>query len=508
MLIRYSASTPAHLEPEQVSLALSDISTAIAQARSAIVMLGAGASTNAGIADFRSKSTGLYSRQSADAMPSVTTTTTAAAEAAHAPFSDEALSCTSCSQSSTSTQTQNSTQADPTPTQLRSFFTSSSFRDPSTRVRSLKFFASFKTQIDQILEQGPSRGVTSVHRFSGELKAIERLRRVYSQNIDGFETSGGLTNVELGVEGGVERDRGDKAQLHGTVSNARCSECDHSEPCGRSVVEQWARGEMAECRKCQARMQSRSILGKRALRPRSYLRPSIVLYDETIPYSKTIARLANQDISQIDCLLVCGTSLRIGGFVKMVKSFGAAVRSRGGLCVLVNRETVARSWDEVFDYHVMADCDDFVERIKAECKASDPKAWKGVKKRQRAFLRSTLASASTATEATLGATRPPISDLESRGPVSSFPTKICFSQLSDRVERRAPRRPTPTKKKARRTSKRLGTTCTEVESLPDEREAREIALMAEMILKKEERERRRKRMEKSCAGGGGGRVDP
>ncbi|SCZ88440.1 BZ3500_MvSof-1268-A1-R1_Chr2-1g04412 [Microbotryum saponariae] len=485
MLIAYSASTPPHLEPEEVSLALSDSATAIAQARNTIVMLGAGASTKAGIADFRSKGTGLYSRQ----------THHSTSEAAHAPFSDEASSSPRSSQASTSSQFRTSSQDDPTPTQLRSFFSSSSFRNPSTRVQSLEFFASFKNQVDQSLASSPSsRGVTNLHRFLGELKVMRKLGRVYSQNIDGFERSGGLSNVELGAGGGVGRERGDTVQLHGTVQDARCSECDHEEWCGAWVVQEWASGEKAECPKCQAR-------SKRTIRSRSYLRPSIVLYDELIPHSETIVRLANHDILQIDCLLVCGSSLRIDGFVKMARSFAGAVRARGGMCVLVNRERVASSW-EVFHYHVMADCDEFVNRIRTEWRAADPQAWRGVKKRQRAFIRSVMPMTSMVTKGEQNIATHSVADFEHQGRIPSAHTRNCSETRSDLGERSCEIPTRPTKKTRRTGIYRTISARDEIRDEIDMREAREIVLMAETILKKHAR---RKRTEESSAGGRGGR---
>ncbi|KDE04884.1 hypothetical protein MVLG_04743 [Microbotryum lychnidis-dioicae p1A1 Lamole] len=446
MLIAYPASTPPHLEPEEVSLALSDIATAMAQARNTIVMLGAGASTKAGITDFRSKGTGWYSRQ----------TPRSTSEAAHAPFSDEASSSPSSSQASTSSQARTSSQDDPTPTQLRSFFSSSSFRNPSTRVQSLKFFASFKNQVDQSLASSlSSRGVTSLHRFLGELNVMRKLGRVYSQNIDGFERSGGLSNVELGAGAGMGKERGDTVQLHGTVQDARCSECDHEEWCGAWVVQEWASGEK---------------------------------------------RITTSSKSTV---LVCGSSLRIDGFVKMARSFAGAVRARGGMCVLVNRERVASSWEEVFDYHVMADCDDFMDRIRTEWRAADPQAWIGVKKRQRAFIRSIMPMTSTVTKREQNITTQSVADVEHQGPIPSAQTRNCSEPRLVLGERSCEISTRPTKKTRRTTASRKVSAGDEIRDDIDTREAREIVLMAETILKKQAR---RKRAEESSASGGGRRV--
>lgn len=51
-------------------------------------------------------------------------------------------------------------------------------------------------------------------------------------------------------------------------------------------------------------------------------------------------------------MIVMGTSLKIPGFKKLVKEFAKAVKARGGVRVLVNREEIGgkAEWKDVFDY--------------------------------------------------------------------------------------------------------------------------------------------------------------
>lgn len=51
-------------------------------------------------------------------------------------------------------------------------------------------------------------------------------------------------------------------------------------------------------------------------------------------------------------MIVMGTSLKIPGFKKIVKEFGKAVKAKGGLRILVNREEIrGQEWKDVFDYN-------------------------------------------------------------------------------------------------------------------------------------------------------------
>lgn len=85
---------------------------------------------------------------------------------------------------------------------------------------------------------------------------------------------------------------------------------------------------------------------------RSFIRPSIVLYNETSPAASTIGSISISDLkSSPDLCLVFGSSLKIPGFKKLIKEFSKAVKSRGGLCVFVNLvEMNTQEWKKVFDY--------------------------------------------------------------------------------------------------------------------------------------------------------------
>ena len=97
---------------------------------------------------------------------------------------------------------------------------------------------------------------------------------------------------------------------------------------------------------------SRARMSKRAIPSRSYVRPSIVLYDETSAAASSIGSISIADLSSSpDLLIVAGTSLRIPGFKKLVKEFSKAVKSQGGICIFVNREAASsKEWEGVFDF--------------------------------------------------------------------------------------------------------------------------------------------------------------
>ncbi|GAA5863029.1 hypothetical protein JCM1840_002442 [Sporobolomyces johnsonii] len=361
MLVVPFSSAGTAPEPRPTSKALEAITLAVAKSKKAVVLVGAGISTNAGIPDFRSKDAGLYSPASS---------------------------------SSSSTSTSGSTLKGP------ALFSSSVYASPHTTTQHLHFLSNFKSTLDSITSP------TATHGFLNVLKKRGQLRRVYTQNIDGLEEKAGLTAVQIegvritsgrqdepatttGKGKGKEKVDGDFVQLHGSIHRVRCTACDYvavwtDEPEeGRveGIAKVFARGQVAGCPRCEDRAAIRAALSKRSLPARSFLRPAITLYDETSPASVSIGSLSVSDLTLgggPDLMLVMGTSLKIPGFKKITKEFAKAVKAKGGVRVLVNREEIkGQEWKDVFDYQVLADSDSFVNRVVGDWKRTRPRDWVG-----------------------------------------------------------------------------------------------------------------------------------
>lgn len=277
-------------------------------------------------------------------------------------------------------------------------FSASVYASQATTSEHLKLLSDFKDSLDQVTADPP----TATHGLMGLLKRRGQLRRCYTQNIDGLEGRAGLKAVEIeGVKLQKCRDslhqradkgkgkaklEGDFVQLHGSIYRVRCIACDYvaewtdeverdqSEGVGRV----FRRGEVADCPQCSNRGEStiaqdlallhasltlwplrlaaiRAAQRKRSLPSRSFLRPAITLYEENSPAALSIGSLSVSDLTLgggPDLMLVMGTSLKIPGFKKLVKEFGKAVKAKGGLRILVNREEIkGQEWTDVFDYH-------------------------------------------------------------------------------------------------------------------------------------------------------------
>lgn len=145
------------------------------------------------------------------------------------------------------------------------------YSSESTRTQHWSFIASLKSSIDTVLAS-TSQPVTPTHGFMRTLKKRGVLKRVYTQNIDGFEASAGLEAV--GIEGvretsviGIGADKGkgkgkakqwegDFVQLHGSAHRVRCSACEWVGVWEEEHGEAFAVGETVDCPACEERGKS------------------------------------------------------------------------------------------------------------------------------------------------------------------------------------------------------------------------------------------------------------
>ncbi|BGP72668.1 NAD-dependent deacetylase hst3 [Rhodotorula toruloides] len=300
-------------------------------------------------------------------------------------------------------------------------FSYSSLLHPESRSEHFRFMAELRKAARKA-GKGKERedeAPTAFHGFMQRLERTGKLMRVWSQNVDGLEGRAGLDFVDftdaslLDASPGdtsydspdeesssdYERpdwtptrrarkcrrlsplplhpplssatsERGKVVALHGSLGEVVCGVCDWREKWRKRHSKAVRKGRAIPCPQCRGRAHSRLQRSKRLVPPSplSFLRPSILLYDDPITshssLSSSISSLAASDLSAgPDCLIVAGTSLRIPGFRRIVKDVARAVRARDGVCVFVNGEKVGREWDEVFDYHFLGSTDSFALAI-------------------------------------------------------------------------------------------------------------------------------------------------
>lgn len=311
----------ASIAPEE-SIKLNEVIKRIFKSKRSTIITGAGISCNAGIPDFRS-SDGLYNLVK---------------------------------------------QKYPTKsiTKGQDLFDISLFRDEI----SLALFCQF---MESLYLSSLLAHPTETHKFIKTLKEKNKLLRCYTQNIDSIEK---LLHLNVGIdlldvtEKQFTRDWKslDVVQLHGNLHKLSCTQCYSSFDWNLKYQKQLGAGSNPQCNACLIKYQERLYLGKRLTGNIGMLRPDIVLYGEHHPQSELLLQGLNLDLRlKPDLLLIMGTSLKVDGVKKLVKSLSHSIHQRGGKVIFVNKTPLAKaSWDSHIDYEILSDCDDFVRILKRE----------------------------------------------------------------------------------------------------------------------------------------------
>ncbi|KAA8652068.1 hypothetical protein EYZ11_005556 [Aspergillus tanneri] len=221
--------------------------------------------------------------------------------------------------------------------------------------------ASFQDMVRSLSEEAANTSPTAFHHMLARLGQEGRLTRLYTQNIDGIETSMPplATQIPLNVKAPWPR----TIQLHGSLDKMVCQKCRHLRDFDRVMFD---RPDAPECPECSVNNQLRMQTGQRS-HGVGKMRPRIVLYNEHNPDEEAITSVMNADIrSRPDALIVVGTSLKIPGVRRLVKSLCSVIRSRrNGVTMWINNEPpVGKDFEDCWDLMVTGDCED-VARLAA-----------------------------------------------------------------------------------------------------------------------------------------------
>ncbi|KAJ3219216.1 hypothetical protein HDU67_002212 [Dinochytrium kinnereticum] len=301
----------------------------------------------------------------------------------------------------------------------RDLFDASLFRDKTSTKLFYEFMAKLKVMAD-------GARATPTHLFLNQIHSRGRLARWYTQNIDCLEAleekekrrrpkakvssksctkteelcpsegdrdlasspPGLISESSLSDEATPSIDEGPSkpsspsktapilVKLHGDLGSVVCIKCSASFPFSEAYRDEFEEGSPPLCPTCLDHHMIRSAMGKRVLAVGT-LRPNVVLYGEDHRRGGEIATYAMADLKKsLDLLLVIGTSLQVDGARRLVKDIAKRVKAQGGLVVLLNKTPLGKEWDEVFDYHLMGECDRVVEAIEREWTVKGAKAAK------------------------------------------------------------------------------------------------------------------------------------
>ncbi|KAL8997229.1 MAG: hypothetical protein Q9169_003422 [Polycauliona sp. 2 TL-2023] len=216
---------------------------------------------------------------------------------------------------------------------------------------------SFHTMVRGLSELVSEAEPTAFHHLLATLGEQGRLMRLYTQNVDGIDTSLAplATSIPLANKGPWPR----TIQLHGGLEKMVCSKCSHLADFEPALFN----GPVPpSCTHCFEVDKVRTDHAGKRSHGIGRLRPRIVLYNEANPDDEAIGAVVSSDLrARPDAVIVVGTSMKIPGVRRIVREMCGVVRSRrDGLAVWVNHDPppVGKEFEDCWDLVIKGSSDD------------------------------------------------------------------------------------------------------------------------------------------------------
>ncbi|KAF2182173.1 DHS-like NAD/FAD-binding domain-containing protein [Zopfia rhizophila CBS 207.26] len=235
--------------------------------------------------------------------------------------------------------------------------------------------SSFHDMVRSLSQKTKGAEPTAFHHLIATLAQEGRLLRLYSQNVDGIDTS--LPPLETKVPLPKKGPFPKTIQLHGGLDYMVCSKC-HA--LSQFDAEQFKGPVPPACGNCTENDQVRQVAEKRS-HGIGRLRPRMVLYNEHNPDDEAIGSCASLDLrTRPDAVIVAGTTLKVPGVRRIAREMCAVVRDRrDGVTIWINNdpEPMGKDLANCWDLVVKGPCDE-VARYAAMRKWDDPTDYKEV----------------------------------------------------------------------------------------------------------------------------------
>ncbi|ORY09093.1 DHS-like NAD/FAD-binding domain-containing protein [Clohesyomyces aquaticus] len=229
--------------------------------------------------------------------------------------------------------------------------------------------STFHDMVRSLSQQTKNAKPTAFHHLLATLAAEGRLLRLYSQNVDGIDTSLPplKTEVPLPKKGPWPK----TVQLHGGLDHMVCSKC---HKLSDFDAEQFNGPVPPACGHCAENDELRRIVEKRS-HGIGRLRPRMVLYNEHNPDDEAIGSCASLDLrTRPDAVIVAGTTLKVPGVRRIAREMCNVVRDRrDGVAIWINNdpEPIGKDLQNCWDLVVRGPCDE-VARHAAMRKWDEP----------------------------------------------------------------------------------------------------------------------------------------
>ncbi|KAJ4367456.1 hypothetical protein N0V83_007039 [Neocucurbitaria cava] len=216
--------------------------------------------------------------------------------------------------------------------------------------------STFHDMVRTLSQHTKSAQPTAFHHLLATLAQEGRLMRLYTQNVDGIDTSLPplTTQVPLPKKGPWPK----TVQVHGGLDHMVCSKCHTLSPFDANKFH----GPVPPaCPECEGMDSARKAADKRS-HGIGRLRPRMVLYNEHNPDDESIGSCATYDMRmRPDAVIVAGTTLKVPGVRRIAREMCNIVRDRrDGVTVWLNNdpEPIGKDLEDVWDLVVKGPCDE------------------------------------------------------------------------------------------------------------------------------------------------------
>ncbi|SMY20699.1 unnamed protein product [Zymoseptoria tritici ST99CH_1A5] len=247
----------------------------------------------------------------------------------------------------------------------KNLFDASVYRDDNST-------SSFHDMVSTMSKLTKDAKPTAFHHMLATIAQEDRLLRLYSQNVDGIDTSLDplKTCTPLAKEADGKWPR--TVQLHGGLSKMVCSKCHELSDLDPELFD----GPIAPlCPRCEEINDIRTNHEGKRSHGIGRLRPRMVLYNEHNPDDEAIGAVTKEDLrKRPDAVIVVGTTLKVPGVRRIVREMCATVRDRrGGVTVWINNDPppVSKDLEDCWDI-IVNGTSDAVARHAAMRQWDDP----------------------------------------------------------------------------------------------------------------------------------------
>lgn len=223
--------------------------------------------------------------------------------------------------------------------------------------------ASFHDMVSSMSRLTKAAKPTAFHHMLATIASEDRLLRLYSQNVDGIDTSLDPLKTSVPLRKDIDGKWPRTVQLHGGLDKMVCSKCAEVSDFDATLFDS---SEPPACKACETINNLRTEHQGKRSHGIGRLRPRMVLYNEHNPDDEAIGSITREDLrKRPDAVIVVGTTLKVPGVRRIVREMCGVVRDRrGGVAIWINNDPppATKELEDCFDIVVQGSADAVAKR--------------------------------------------------------------------------------------------------------------------------------------------------